>query len=476
MKLITNTRTLGKSMGTRNASKVQSILLLIIGSLLITSCQDFLEIDNPKTELIATEVFADDLTATAAISSIYTKLSSGSGTLTSITFLGPLLADEATQYSTDQNTREFYANNITPTNGLVLAGWGSSSYSNVYHANAVLEGVRNSTTLSADLKVQLEGEALFLRAFLHFYLTNLFGEIPYVTTTDYRMNTSATKMPVTEVYQNLIADLKEAQAKLPDDFSLFESERIRPTKWAATALLARVYLYAEMWSLAEQESSKLIDNNLFQLTSLDAAFLKNSTEAIWQLKPVLPNRNTNEGSTFILTGPPRFSALRIEMVNSFETGDLRRTNWIKSITTGGNTYYYPFKYKIRTGSTPLNEYSMVLRLSEQYLIRAEARAQQDNLTEAISDLDIIRQRSQVPLISITNPSINKADLLLQIDKERRWELFSEWGHRWFDLKRTGTIDGVLAPIKVGWTSSDALLPLPASEVLINGNLSQNPGY
>ena len=120
---------------------------------------------------------------------------------------------------------------------------------------------------------------------------------------------------------------------------------------------------------------------------------------------------------------------------------------------------------------------MVFRLGEQYLIRAEARAQQNNLAGAISDIDMIRSRAGLPLINDTEPGINKDNLLLAIEHERQIELFSEWGHRWLDLKRTGRAGAVLGPIKADWSSDDELYPIPQSERDKNPFLGeQNPGY
>lgn len=452
------------------------ILIVLVQSVLI-SCEDFLIIDNPKTELASEDVFENDLTARSAIANIYAQMSLESGGLNSITYLAALSADESHLFSNDLNANEIYTNNITVTNSAALTFWGASGYAYIYQANSILEGLQKSQMVTPDIKTQLEGEAVFLRAFLHFYLANLFGDVPYITSTDYRSNTVAPQVPKKSVYELIIQDLKDAQNRLPENFDLAGSERIRPTKWAATALLARTYLYNGNWDLAESESTVLINNQtLFSLPTLDEVFLKNSSEAIWQLKPLAASRNTNEGNIFILTGTPRYSALTTELINSFENGDLRRQKWIGEMTVGENTWYYPYKYKIQNGATPLEEYSMVLRLAEQYLIRAEARCMQNNLPAAISDIDIIRQRSNLPLIAAENPSISKNDLLIAIEQERRNELFTEWGHRWLDLKRTDRADPILSAIKPGWQSTDILYPIPQSEVLVNPNIEQNLGY
>lgn len=442
-------------------------------SICFSSCKKFIAVDPPQNSLTSATVFSDDLTATAAMSYIYTNLSSGSGNLSSITYLGGILADEATCYSTNANTLQFFTNNLQSVNPSVTTFWGSQGYSIIYNANAILEGLSKSTTVSAPVKTQLEGEAKFIRAFIHLYLVSLFGDIPYITTTDYQANTIASRLPKAQVLQKIIDDLTDAKSKLASDYSYSNGERVKPNKWAASALLARAYLYNNNWAAAENEATQVINNTSdFGLTSLNSVFLKNSTETIWQLQSISSTVNTNEGNIFILTTTPRNSALRPEFMNAFEAGDNRKSSWTGSVTVNSSTYYFPYKYKIRTGNNPLNEYSMVLRLGETYLIRAEARAQLNNVPGSQADLNMIRNRAGLG----NTPASDKASLLLAIENERRVELFSEWGHRWIDLNRTGRIDAVLGVIKPGWQSHDALFPLPQSDILVNPNLVQNPGY
>ena len=116
---------------------------------------------------------------------------------------------------------------------------------------------------------------------------------------------------------------------------------------------------------------------------------------------------------------------------------------------------------------------MVLRLAEQYLIRAEARAQQNNISGSQSDLNLIRNRA-----GLVNTAANdKTALLTAIEHERQVELFTEWGHRWLDLKRTNRADAVLGPIKApNWQPTDMLYPIPQTQIANDPNVHQNPGY
>ena len=115
----------------------------------------------------------------------------------------------------------------------------------------------------------------------------------------------------------------------------------------------------------------------------------------------------------------------------------------------------------------------MLRLAEQYLIRAEARARQGNIPGAQQDLNSIRNRAGLPNTTTSGPT----EILEAIMEERQRELFTEGGHRWLDLKRTGRTTEVLAPLKPLWDPTDVLWPIPEDEIFNNSNLlPQNPGY
>ena len=116
---------------------------------------------------------------------------------------------------------------------------------------------------------------------------------------------------------------------------------------------------------------------------------------------------------------------------------------------------------------------MVLRLAEQYLIRAEARAQQNNISGAQSDVNVIRNRAGLANTTATT----QGTLLSAIEHERQIELFAEWGHRWMDLKRTNRADAILGPLKSSnWQSSDVLFPIPLTQIQNDPNFTQNSGY
>jgi hypothetical protein len=447
----------------------------------IVSCDSFLNIDDPKSLVTRETVFRDDVTATSSLTGIYSSWMSESNSFisggpSSAAGLSGLSSDELKHYDNDQFLIEFETNSLTSSNTKILNAWGSA-YNSIYQANAVVEGLASSPFISAPVRQQLHGEALFIRAFTYFYLVNLFGDVPLITTTDFQENSIKPRSSISEVYKQIKEDLVLAQDMLLVTYP--SDGKVRPNKYTVSALLAEVYLYTENWENAEAAATSIIESGEYELEeNLNDVFLASTslnpnTEAIWQLLPVMPGINTFEGYHFLqISSAGLYNKLSPQFVNVFESGDQRLLNWIGS----SSGVFYPRKYKVRE-SLSVTEHKVVFRLAEQYLIRAEARANQANLTEAISDVDIIRERAGLPLVQDTDPNINQTDLLAVIEQERRVELFTEMSHRWFDLKRLNRAENVLGPSKTGWSISDELYPIPLTEIIKNSFLKpQNDGY
>jgi hypothetical protein len=320
----------------------------------------------------------------------------------------------------------------------------------------------------------------------------LFGDVPLVKTVDFNKTRYMSRTPASEVYDQIIEDLTAAQEVLTADYAISGAakERIYPTKWAATALLARVYLYKGAYANAAEQASAVIGNtSLFSLeTDPNTVFGIKSREAIWQMKQATTDatykNSTTEGYSFnpnSSTGIVKY-CLTTELLNSFETGDRRRTAWVNRTTTAASGYnYYPWKYKTghaNQSTNPATEYYMMLRLGELYLIRAEAAANGagGGITAAIADLNVIRSRAGLPALAST---LTQAQVIAAVARERQIELFAEWGHRWFDLKRTNKAHDVLSAMssKQPWAGDYQLLyPIPPVEIQVNPRLEQNGEY
>ncbi|WP_417558491.1 RagB/SusD family nutrient uptake outer membrane protein [Mesoflavibacter zeaxanthinifaciens] len=453
------------------ASKYLVILLTIIQ---MFNCESYIEVELPDSQLVGETVFNDLDTAEAAVTNIYSELSNNvlvCGNNKGISILLGSYADELQTYNTGISEFIFYQNNLSSFNSNVASLW-DGSYQLIYAANAIIEGLDHSYTISEYDKVRLKGEALFVRAFMHFYLAHLFGDIPYATSTDYNVNSVLGRTPIAEVRALLITDLEAAKQYL--DEGPINPLKLRPSVHAVNTLLARIYLYDGDWAAAEAVANSVISfDGLNMETSLDAVFLKTSSGTIWQVmrEEGLP---THEAQSFIFTlSPPPNRALSSSIIADFELGDLRKVHWTGYVEEGGDVWYYPYKYKQFVTEAESQEYSIVFRIEELYLIRAEARVHLGDLEGAKSDINKIRNRA-----SLSNTSAEtEQELLDAIIQERRIEFFSELGHRFFDLKRSGLIDTILPLDKPGWDGTDILLPIPDSELLLNPNLlPQNPGY
>jgi len=450
-------------------------------------CRKQLSIHAPYSSITTAQVFADSADAESALAGIYSnqinkgsinQWAAGGATV----YLG-LSADELMSFSQgDAQLMQFYNNSLQVSNGYVYNIFWQGVYFTIYQANAIIEGLNKSEQINQSVKDEITGEAKFFRGLAYFYLANLFGDVPILTSVDYQKNQVASRVSKSDVYQQIVKDLTDALTVLPDDYSVGGGEKIRVNKWAATALLARVYLYQGKWSDAEAAATSIISSGQFSLTQdLNEVFLKNSSEAIlqFQVNSSAPIANaTPEGYRFVFNTPrPPLFYINPSLQSAFDSNDLRKSAWLDSTVYGGKTYYYPYKYKIGSGQMDpggdVSEYYMVLRLSEQYLIRAEAKAQLNtDLVGAQSDLNEIRARAGLNALE----NLSQTQLLAAVAQERRFELFAEWGHRWLDLKRTEQADSVLSLIKPQWQSMQQLFPIPASELKYDPNLTQNQGY
>ncbi|TAJ47420.1 MAG: RagB/SusD family nutrient uptake outer membrane protein [Chitinophagaceae bacterium] len=446
---------------------------LIVLCLTFSSCKKFIEVPIPVNQQATVTVFSDEATATSAVNGLYSSMMiQNFGILNSgITLYPALSADELINTNPNATISSFTENTLNSENTIIEFDLWKRSFNYIYQTNAILKGLSNSNSLSMAVKNQLMGEAKFVRALCYFYLINIFGDVPYIVTTDYQENSVAARVPKATIYNSIQTELQEASNLLGNDYP--STGKVRPNKWAAISLLARVYLYRENWAAAEQTASLVINSGIYSLSGLNNVFVANSTEVIWQLMPVLTFLNTADGLTFIpfsATVRPAYG-LTAQLMNSFETGDQRLSSWTKSNIVSGVVYYYPFKYKVRSGSA-VTEYNTLFRLPELYLIRAEARTMQNKIAEAKTDLNVIRTRA-----GLSNSSAgSQVSMVTAIEHERQIEFFAECGHRWFDLKRTGRADAVLGSIKTSWQATDALYPIPLTDIQTNPSLTQNPGY
>jgi hypothetical protein len=440
----------------------------------IAGCKKLVQVDEPDDSFTSAMVFSNDSLAQAAVTGLYIKIMSSTKYLLSgaMSVYPSMSADELVRFAPMASEEEFSTNAILSSNQYINVNIWKAAYVYIYHCNICIEGLRKSTSVSTELKDKLTGEVKFMRALCYYYLVNLYGDVPLALGTNADVNTMLSRAPVTDVYKQIKSDLIEASDALQD-----VKENTMPTIFAAKALLARVYLHLKEWSKSEQLAGEVINSGQFVLqTNLNDVFVDTSGEIIFQLAPVQSGLNSPEGFLFLPLGSSRPNyRLTTELWNSFESGDLRKVNWTKSGTFFGQQCNYSNKYKLNISPIGIKptEYNVVLRLAEQYLIRAEARAWQNKIEGAVMDINTVRSRAGLPEVS---KSINSELCLDAIAQEWRIEFFTEWGHRWIDLKRTGRANSVLSKVKSNWQYYDTLYPIPVSELETAPNLEQNTGY
>lgn len=468
---------------------------LLSASLMLGSCKKLLEIDPPISSITTEEMFATNKQAEYAIAGIYSKMVNGIevSSLTGVTnsqfaaglttIAAGLSADElAVAVTLAGGDVPLYQNKLLPsTVGRSSALW-TSAFRIVFDATAVIEGIEasKSDALVESVRKQLTGEALVLRAFSYFYLVNFFGDLPLVLTSDAKKTASLRRSPVSTIYEQIIEDLEKARPLLSNDFAFAKNEKVRVNRWVAEALLARVYLYTGQYQKAISSATEVLNQKtLFDLEpDLSKVFLKGSKEAIFQLKQHTEDPNvktaTPEGFRFLqnitIPGAQPDYSLTSQLLNSFEANDLRKTTWI----TPYGSAFAPYKYK----NAPASEYYIVMRVAELYLIRAEATAlgSPANVNAAIDDINLLRKRAGVDELELDLPPATVIDAIAH---ERRVELFTEWGHRWLDLKRTGKAHDALSSLpqkQPWWGDFQFLYPIPKTEIEANGQLEQNPEY
>lgn len=345
------------------------------------------------------------------------------------------------------------------------------AYAAINICNTVLA---NIDLVSDDRKERVEGEAKFVRALVYFELVRVYARawndgdptenpgVPLVldpTTID-NVTAKTIRNPVSEIYTQVISDLDDAVTLLPEVNGFFA------TKYAAHAILSRVYLMQQDYAKALLNANAVIASGEFDLVgSVADAFNKTSTgsgdresnanatlEDVFSIQ-VTAQDGVNNMNTFfasadfggrgdILVEPFHFSL--------YEDGDARRDLFYDDT--------YTSKWNNLAGNVN------VVRLAEMYLTRAESNFRLGTTVGAspLEDINVIRERAE--LLPVASISID--DILA----ERRLELAFE-GHLIHDLKRTERSIGDLP-----FDHPNLIFPIPQREILINPELEQNEAY
>jgi hypothetical protein len=442
-----------------------TVIFLLFVIILVSGCKKVLDTES-ELYIDQSESIIDKRSAQAALVGAYNALSQNNYQGNTYRYITNLLSDNIKWVGNTPTNREFDVYSVFATNTRVQELW-SAIYKTVNIANNIIDKVPliNDVTLDQAERNKERGEAFFLRALSYFDLVRLWGNVPIVS--------GATQTPEdakdignstsSQIYQFIGRDLDSAETLLPALVN-----RNRANQYTAKALKARLYLYQKNWSKAEEFATQVINDSAdFKLVKTYSQFYaaKNATESIFEIDYTINNKNSYAGNWFQnpTTGGKKEFLPTDDFVALAKDPSIGGSRSALVFTAGGITYGN-MNFHIATGE----DQSYVLRLAEIYLIRAEARAEQNKLNDGLNDLNVIRNRANVPSIA----SIDTRDELIdKIFLERRLELAYE-SQRWFDLIRREKAQQVLGITDV----NKLLLPIPRQEILINGNLKQNPGY
>lgn len=436
---------------------------IIISTIFFCGCKKLVTADFPPNQLTIEKVFADTTSLYSATSNLYTLF--GTADANFVRYVDLYVGDTKTT-TVGAALSEFSNSKLTPVNTAVIALW-QNLYATIYRANGIIIGA-NNPSIPVAVKNQTIGEAKFVRGYCYLILAQLWGGVPLILSTDVSKNATASRSSVTDVQHQIKTDLTDAANLLTPAYRT--GAKITANKYAALGYLAKAALFSGDYQTAANSASAIIDSHNYSLlTNLNAIATVNNSEAILQLWNLQGFTTLN---SVTLSGVPPTQASP-QLLSAFEANDGRKTAWIGSDKVSTTQYFFPYKYKQRTANTGSNaEYASYLRLAEIFLIRAEARANANDLPGAANDLNVVRTRAGLSSITPATKDLTLAAIL----QERRVELFNEGGNRFFDLNRSGQTDNYLSAIKPLWLSTAKLFPIPQAEILIDPNLKQNNGY
>jgi starch-binding outer membrane protein, SusD/RagB family len=435
---------------------------LALLALSLGSCKKYLT-ETPNNALPTGYAIIDAGTSRAAISGAYDAVQNYYAA--NYPTLGTITADNVVFNGTLSQYLQLDQNAIPADNVTTVAAY-QGIYRAINSANSIIAAVPGvqDPLLTQVEKDKILGEAYFIRALGYFDLGRGWGgvQIQLEPTENFESLKGVKRSTLEQTYDQVLADLTKAEQLVPED----ATTRNRVQKSAVRALRARLHLYRKQWADAAAYATQVIDNPKYSLvvpykTFFTAPFL--SPESVLELAFSVNDRNSfwnlwypsSLGGQFTL----KPSAGIVEKLNNPNIGGSRN-----ALLAGGGASVYGTLYNTFATST---DPAYLIRIAELYLIRAEARAQLNDLAGAVADLNKVMARAGVPQLL----EAGKENLLLAIEEENSVEFAFE-GHRWFDLVRTGRAGAVL-----GLTNTNYwLFPIPYQDVLSDPDVTQNPGY
>lgn len=489
---------------------MKKILYIIIGIFLFSSCEDFLK-EEPRDLMNPDAFFKSDDEAIASVNGVYARMdyyyNNGGGTSGYI-YYSHLGTDIARMTGGRENNGQHYYHVYTMSpdiiDGRMRDTW-KELYRAIGDANQCIARVSASEYVSDATKKRVVAEAKTLRAHFYYILSNYWGDVPmWLNELDLaEVGGEIAQKPVAEIRSQMVKDLTEAIPDLPTKYSGSDVGRI--TKWAASMLLTKVYLWQKDWAKAKSTAGSIInsgDHSLIEnYEDVFGVHNEYNAERIWELDYVVDIHPSNWPARYLIRGVDKEPALAgyptnlgnglitasKEFLASFDPEDERYNSYdfYHSMGLAESEYHYHYITKMMNfedpkGATGSN--TIIYRLADAYLMYAEAENEMNGPTaDAYEKINAIRARAfddpGKMLSGLTKESFRQA-----IMNERKWELGCEYQRRW-DLIRWGKLEEAVKSMANTnpWGAENIkpyhnLLPIPPSEIILNPALVQNPGY
>lgn len=486
-----------------NIMRYKTLFIILITLFISQSCsEEFIDL-APPSDINSSSFYKSQEDIELAVNAAYSSLQSNGMFSVDLVYFGEMRSDntETTWLSGSSFDKEsIYLFNMNSANGYIHTVW-NDMYEMILRCNLVLDRIEN-VEMDENLKNRYKGEVSFLRGLTYFYLVQLFGGVPLVTT---EISVSESyeygRASVDDIYTQVIADLKNAEQWLPDSYD--ESNVGRATSGAAQGILAKVYLTRKEYQEAKTYLEKVMAKN-YELLA-DYAMLwnlqhENSVESLFEVQYKKGGFGT--GSPFANNFAPRFSENKVvavggtgsensptpDMEEAYEEGDLRKDISMAPGFLDEDGELVRMRYVKKYMDVPFADEDadnnwIVLRYADILLMYAEVLNElgfQPN-GQAFDLLNQIRDRAGLPpkTSDNSNPELkvsNQEEFRLAIEHERRVELAFE-NHRWYDLLRTDRMVEVMSSKGYDVSENKRVLPIPLEVIESNPEkMTQNPGY
>lgn len=518
---------------------ILSLVVILITGFMFTSCENELNIAKLGNLGAEEEFYKTDADAEAAITTCYKDLGGMGGLFEFLMIPDNLLSGDiwcgGGQKNDDAAREDIGAYTFSSTNKLVQDLY-EGLYKLIYHSNLMIE---KFDAYDTDIKKRNQAEAYFFRGMAHFYLGAYFGTTPIVDHLLANNEYNQPNSTKTALFEQAASDLKKAvdSGCLTTKNNLTDPT-VRVTKEAAQAYLGKTYVFLEKWSEAAQALNSVVASKKYELysdlnklfhTATDycpeyilewnaVADYNDAFAQLWHLYFMYHGFRgeffnwtpkgeaadlSNSGYGFFNPTKDLYDAYVAEegvdgyrlnhSIKTYEQIKAMGISLLDGKVLHGHEGYWDWKHRflnsdyIIFGGMAVVNYCF-MRYSEVLLLAAEANLKDGNETEALKCLNEVRKRAQLPAKSSISMDIIKIEKRLELFGDGcRWMDLVRWGDAATELKDQGKVikgfngTAVVEEYKNSGSSGfvagkHEVLPIPATQITLNDNMVQNPGW